>query len=203
VSVTGQEFRLVVDRPLTPAGSRSEGAARAPRVLETVRVPNEVSFLHPGAPAKSLVSSADAAGGLVLEPLADGKQPRLLLLAGPGSTPPMVNGRGAPRVCLLRVGDQLLLDDGRLLHVTAFHSPRVGPATAQQVGKKCPICLTAVKRAVRVFTCCVCESVLHCEDPARKAGDEPLECATLARECPNCLQPISVAGGYAYVPRYV
>jgi hypothetical protein len=202
VNVVDQEFHLVIDRPLTPAVSRSDGAGRAPRVLETVRVPNQVSFLHPDAPAKRLVTSAESADGLVLEPLADGLQPRLLLLAGPGTAPPMINGRGAPRVCLLQVGDQLLLEDGRLLHVTAFNSPRVGTATEEQVGTSCPICRTAVGRAARVFTCQWCGSVMHCEDPTRNADTAPLECATIARDCPKCQRPIILAGGFQYVPRY-
>lgn len=197
----GQELHLVVDRPLA-AGPELRRAGRQPRVLETVRVPPDaVSFLDPGAPAAGLVRMDAAAGRWMLEPLVDGPHPRLLLLAPRGTEPPTVNGRGAPRVCLLRVGDQLLLVDGRLLHVTAYDRPRTGTASDEQTGRHCAFCRTPVEKGARVFTC-PCGEVLHHDDPDRTTHADPLECAKLVRECRTCRRPIHLSGGFLHVPSF-
>ncbi len=200
MQVVGNELHLVIDDLLLDGGASS---STAPRVLETVRLPGDVSYLHTGASPESLVTPTASNGALMIEPLPDGPHPRLLLLTPNGAAAPTVNGHGAPRVCLLRVGDQLLLDDGRLLHVTAYSTPMIGPPTEQQIGgPPCPVCRTPIlKKNARVFTC-PCGSVAHFDDPADTAHDACLECATIPSECLVCKEPISLCGGFRYVPDF-
>ncbi len=199
MQVTGNEVHLVIDDALLDGGATSSAT---PRVLKTVRVPGDVSYLHTGAPAESLVAPTGSNGALMIEPLPDGPHPRLLLLTPSGAAAPTVNGHGAPRVCLLRVGDQLLLDDGRLLHVTAYSKPIIGPPTEQQIGARCPVCRTPItKENARVFTC-TCGSVAHYDDPADTGNDSCLECATIPSDCLVCQEPISLCEGFRYVPDF-
>ena len=192
----GRQVHLVIDDTLVDGGA----AAAHPRVLSTVRVPGDLSYLHTGASAESLVTRTGSHGDLMIEPRPDGPHPRLLLLTPDGAAAPTVNGHGVPRVCLLRIGDQLLLDDGRLLHVTAHSTPRIGPPTEQQIGALCPVCRTPIKKKhVRVFTC-TCGSVVHYDDPADTTNDNCLECATIPGECLVCHHPIRLVGGFEYVP---
>jgi len=197
MQAVGNEVHLVIDNALSGGGATSSSA---PRVLQTVRIPGRVSYLHTGAPAESLVTPTGSDGDLMIEPLPDRPSPRLLLLTPDGAAVPTVNGHGAPRVCLLRVGDQLLLDDGRLLHVTAYSTPVIGPPTEQQIGARCSVCRTPItKENVRVFTF-PCGSVAHYDDPADTGNDNCLECATLSSECLVCHHPIRLGGGFEYVP---
>ena len=197
MQAVGNEVHLVIDDSLVEGGASS---STMPRVLETVRVPDDVSYLDTGATAESLVTLTGSDGDLMIEPLPDGPHPRLLLLTPQGAAAPTVNGHGAPRVCLLRVGDQVLLDDGRLLHVTAYSTPMIGPPTEQQIGARCPVCRTPItKKNARVFTC-PCGSVMHHDDPADTPSDICLECATISSECLACHQQICLSGGFQYVP---
>jgi len=94
----------------------------------------------------------------------------------------------------------LLLDDGRLLHITAHSTPRIGPPTEQQIGARCPVCRTPItKENARVFTC-TCGSVSHYDDPTDTTNDNCLECATIPSECLACHHPIRLVGGFEYVP---
>ena len=194
----GTELHLVLDDALR--GGAAVPTA-APRVLKTVRISDSVSYLRSGSSPEALVASSGSNGDLMVEPLPAGPHPRLLLLTPQGAATPTVNGRSAPRVCLLRVGDQLLMEDGRLLHVTAYSTPMIGPATEQQVGSRCPVCLTPIKQDARVFTC-PCGSVTHYDDAAGTPADERLECATIPSECLLCRHPIHLKGGYIHVPDF-
>ena len=183
-----QQLHLVIDDALL--------GGPADRVLRTFRVPDSVSFLHASAPDEQLLADAGPAGSLVVEPLLDGGQPRLLVLTPPDAAAPTVNGRSAPRVCLLRPKDQLLLDSRRILHLTVFYTPRVGPATKKQAGLRCPICRTPIREGCRVFTC-PCDVVLHHDD---KDASNALACAKLPSECPNCRIKVRLEGGFQDVP---
>lgn len=195
----GTELHLVIDSALTVARTaKSVAGEPTAQVLQTLRVPAGVSFLRPNAASRELLHNTAGPHSLILEPQPDGPQPRLLLLAPRGIPAPMVNGRRAPRVCLLRVGDQLLLDDGRLLHVTAYDEPRVGALAEQQAELRCPVCRTPFKKNARVFTC-ACGSTLH-YDTADTPADKRLLCATLSGECASCRRPIRLEGGFQYVP---
>ena len=191
----GRQLHLVIDDFLPGCGAFEP----SPRTLETVRLPDEVSYLHPDAAPTALVTDTSSTGDLVIEPLADGPQPRLLLLTPEGTATPTVNGRRAPRVALLRVGDQLLLNAQRIAHVTAYITPIIGPATKEQAKKRCPVCRTHVKENARVFTC-PCAALYHHDDPAHAAAKDCLECATLPAKCTVCDLPICLRGGFQYVP---
>lgn len=193
----GRQLHLVLDDFLPGNGA----SCPQPRTLETVRLPDEVSYLHPDAAPTALVTDTSSTGDLVIEPLTDGPQPRLLLLTPDGTAAPTVNGRRAPRVALLRVGDQLLLSAQRIAHVTAYITPIIGPATKEQAKKRCPVCRTPVKENARAFTC-PCGTVYHHDDPARAAAKDCLECATLPTKCTVCRLPVCLRGGFQYVPDF-
>ena len=192
------ELHFVVDDAL----ATMTGAGKvSPSVLETLRVECDMSHLRLDAPAEddALLTRAASKRSLVIEPLGDDRQPLLLLLTPPGVGVPTVNGRRATRVCLMRVGDQLLLDDGRLLHLTAFDTPRVGEPSDQQLGVPCPVCRTPIDKDARVYSC-PCGSTLHYDDSTDAGDNDRLLCATLASECMSCRRPINLNGGFRYVP---
>jgi hypothetical protein len=186
-------LHLILDETLV------EGSAGSSRpVLKTLRVPSGVSYIRPKAPLGSLLTGVISDGNPMIEPLTGGPQPRLLLLTPPAAGAATVNGRTAPCVCLLRVGDQWLLDDSRLLHVTAFDTPRIGPAIGLEDGVVCPVCRTPFSQDGRVFTC-PCGRTLHYDDDD-VTEDRRLLCVLLASECSNCRRPINLNGGFRYVP---
>lgn len=199
------EFHLIVDHALLgdPTGTTTPPLAPAtverPATLETVRVPG-FSYLRTDAPTDKLVGDTPTEDSFAIEPVADGPRSRLLLVAPRNAPAPRVNGRRAPRICLLRTGDQLLLADGRLLHLTAFHNPPIDAATEQQAGIRCLICRTPVKAGSRVFCCPSCDSLMHCDDPAEAGDGDRLECAKLPSSCPGCRHPMKLDGGFDYVP---
>ena len=191
---TGTELHLILSTSEPAAASR-------PRVLETLRVPAGVSYLRQDAPLDNLLGKKPGNAALVVEPLAGNAEPRLLLLAPSGAPPATVNGRRAPRVSLLRPGDQLLLDDGRLLVLTAFDTPRIGPAADARPGATCPVCRTPfTEENARVFTCS-CGTTLH-YDTEDVPEDRRLQCAALATECATCRAPVHLQGGFrdVYIP---
>lgn len=191
------ELHLVVDDTLF-----RDARARGSRpVLDTVRVPRGVSRLCSGAAPHAVVGPVPSTpGGPLLEPLEEGGE-RLILVTPRGVVAPRVNGRRAPRVCVVRAGDQILLEDGRILHVAVFHTPRIGAATEDQIGRICPICRTPIERGDRVFACPNDGTTLHLDSPETTARPEPLECATLPSECPGCRTTIDLSGGFHHVPR--
>lgn len=207
-----QQPHLVVDDALAGdlSGAPPRAGARAGRVLATVPVPSGAVFrIEVDTPVEALLQRIEDPAGaddahVVLQAVADGPHLRLLLLTPRGAAAPRVNGRRAPRVCLLRTGDQLLLESGRLLHVTVFDSPRIGAPAAAQRGMRCPICHTPIDRGrkdARVFTC-PCGTAMHLDDPTHTPAEDCLECATLPAECPSCRQPIRLSGGFRYVPNF-
>jgi hypothetical protein len=204
--VASPELHLIVDCGLPgtlsssgPVKPEADSSTDRPRALKTLRV-SGVSYLHPGGPVENLVGEAPADDSLVIEPLADGSQPRLLLVTPRSAPVPRVNGRLAPRVCLLRLGDQLLLDDGRLLHLSAFQRSPIVSASEEQAGSLCPICRTTIEPGTRVFCCPSCGLLLHCEKRAEPDDENRLECAKLRSDCPSCRNPVNLSGGFQYVP---
>jgi hypothetical protein len=191
---TGTELHFVIDEGL----STSPSEPRQNQVLQTLRLPATVCFLRPGADSANLLDHTSESGSLLLDPLPDGPQPRLLLLTPRGIAAPKVNGRRAPRVYLMRIGDQLLLDDGRLLHLTAFDSPRVGAIAEPQATTRCLICRAPFKSNAQVYTC-PCGAAMH-YDPAEVPEDSRLLCATLSAGCTSCQRSIQLEGGFRHVP---
>lgn len=190
---TGTELHLVIDPGL------SDSRAVPTAALQTLRLPASVCFLRPDAAAAAdLLHGTANSGSLVLDPLPDGPQPRLLLLAPEGVAAPRVNGRRAPRVCLMRIGDQLLLADGRLLHLTAFDSRRVGPGVGLRADARCLVCRAPFQDDAQVYSC-PCGAAMH-YDPAEVPASARLLCATLSANCASCRRSIRLEGGFRHVP---
>ncbi|MFI5379499.1 MAG: hypothetical protein ACHRHE_09395 [Tepidisphaerales bacterium] len=134
-------------------------------------------------------ASAGIAEGTVVEPLALRRRSVVLLVTHTGRSP-RVNGQPVPRVAVLKENDHLLLDGaaGTLLLVRDA-TPCIGPAPADFIGHPCPFCRVPFDSGTRVLLC-VCGQPLHFADPG--AGEDRLECARLAAECPVCGRPIGL-----------
>jgi hypothetical protein len=163
-------------------------------------VPGGVSYMQAGAAGPPrLLAQAPAQGepAFAVEAVG-GRQPQLLLLS-PAGARVRINGQPAPRVALLSIKDQVQLDGGPVLHVTAYHAARVGPTPDDQLGQECPVC-RAPLAATTVYVCPGCRTALHCEGEDK--GPERLECARLTSECPTCRAPVVMQEGWAYLPEY-
>ena len=139
----------------------------------------------------------DGDAARVVEPLLLGGRPRLLVVSGDGSTnaagAARLNGRPAPLVCLLEVGDQLLLPGGTLLRLAVFHPSRIAAPTADQAGHKCALCRTPIGSGGRIYACPT-GCLLHFE--AEPGTAAPLECAKVGDSCPVCRRRIELEEGF-------
>ena len=169
--------------------------------LKAIAVPDHPRYLtinDAGAPRLSADPCPTAA--LVVEPVYDGVQPKLLLLnLSPGGAPARINGRPAPRAALLSVADQIRFDD-YLLHVTSYNRPRVGPVASDAAGGRCPICSLPFEAGDVAYSCSNCPGRLHLKSRPRGKKKEVLRCATLVRECSTCHRRIDLTEGWAFVP---
>jgi hypothetical protein len=152
----------------------------------------------PAVGTARLELGAGADEELLLEGVAVGRQPYLLLLS-PGQRRPRVNGQWAPRVALLNVRDQVQLPDGTVWHVTLYTGSALGRPEAEHVGKECPVCRLRLTPETTVYVCPSCATATHCEGEDRPA-DERLECIRLSSECPSCGGPVVLGQGYTYLP---
>ncbi len=169
-----------------------------PGEAERLGVPHGVSYLQVGPAAwVRLLAKAPAKGepACAVEPVG-GREPLLLLLSAAGARV-RVNGQPAPPVALLGVKDQVQVGGGPLLHVTAYHAARVGPAPEGLLGRECPVCRVPLA-ATTVYVCPGCGAALHCE--GEEKGPDRLECARLSSECPACRAPVVMQEGWAYLP---
>lgn len=135
-------------------------------------------------------AGAAQAQGIVIEPLTHRRRDVVLVVTHTGRAP-RINGQPAPSIAVLNENDQLLLDGAaEPLTLSCDTAPNVGPVPADSVGRACPFCRVVFAPGTRVYLC-ACGQALHLEDPA--AGEDRLECATLAVECPSCGRPINLA----------
>jgi hypothetical protein len=135
---------------------------------------------------------------LLLEPVGSGQHLKLLLLS-PGERRVRVNGRLAPRLCLLGEQDQFQVDQRHVLHVAIYNRSEPGPAGDDRVGTECPICRTKFTADAIVYTC------PHCATPMHLQGEETpldarLECALAVSECPLCRNKTQMTEGYTWTP---
>jgi DNA-directed RNA polymerase subunit RPC12/RpoP len=180
------QFRFVVDRlhaEARGAGDRRPKAGAAARRPEVLEVPSEgpscLVVGEDGAPRVMRCGDAPD-GALVIEPILAGTNPELLLVSRPGRRP-QVNGQPAPLVALLSERDQVQVSDEIVLHVTTYHQPRIGPPAADQIGRTCPVCRTAItKKTTMVYACWRCGAPMHLE------GKDRLDCARVVSACPSC-----------------
>jgi hypothetical protein len=171
-----RELRLFVE-PL----DGDEDAARASSELQALVVPD-------GVHAFELDET------ILFEPI-DLEGRVALAMTTPRGRRVRLNGASAPRVSVLRVGDQVQLEDV-VLHVTYMRRPRVGPPPKTLVGKPCGLCSVPFTETSTVVAH-DCNTYLHLEPEEGAAGD-PLRCALLG--CPVCNEPVSLEDGYAYEP---
>jgi hypothetical protein len=171
---------------------------------KAIAVPDRPSYLTTNSAGAPRLSPEPRPRGnsLVVEPLYDGAQPKLLLLTlSPGGAPAQVNGRPAPRVAVLSVADQIRFDV-YLLHVTSYNRPRIDPvanADPDDPGR-CPMCSLPFEDGDVVYTCSNCPGRLHMKSKPRGEQEEVLRCATFVRECPSCKNPIDLEEGWSFVP---
>lgn len=134
---------------------------------------------------------------MILEQVVQHRQPRLLLVrAGTGQV--RVNGLPVPHFILLKEKDCLSLDEEFLLHITVYLQPMIGLASAECVGKECPVCRVPFAAASKCYFC-PCGAAMHCED---SGTEESLQCAELCARsgCPACQRPVALTCGYSYMP---
>jgi hypothetical protein len=175
----GGELRLFVE-PL-PAGEAGENGVRDVAELEVISIPAGATTLEvdQGIRFEALTLEGRAALAMVTSP-----ERRV-----------RVNGAGAPLVSVLRIGDQVQLDDC-VLHVTYMRRPRVGAPPAGLVGKPCGLCSVPFT-ATSTVVAHDCNTYLHLE-PEDPSTDEALQCALLG--CPTCNEPVVLDEGYTYEP---
>jgi hypothetical protein len=161
---------------------------------DVLTIPPGVSHLSIDGARPTLRAAHTARAAL--EPL-PGRRGGLLLLTPRRSTL-RVNGRPAPRVCVLHVKDELQLD-GWVLHVTVHQRPHVGAPGTEHLGALCPVCRIAFVAETRVYVCPNCEHATHLED-ASKPAEARLECLALSSDCPQCHEPVRMEEGYVHVP---
>lgn len=229
VAGNGQVLHLIVDSLFPPASLEASAPADEPRggpTLPAIRVPGQPSSLSRPARGGSTVvlnvisTAADVPDDrVIVEPIYGGQEARLVMLMPAGSGCPVrVNGIVPPRVCLLRIGDQVLFGNDVVLHLTAYNVPRLGRAEAAQVGTECLLCRVVFRSGDTVYVC-PCGAAAHCmstgddrsgrdtvagaentNDGVPEEGEEALECAKLLSACPRCSRPIVLVEGFEYVP---
>ena len=171
-----------------------------------LRIPNRLAVIlaGPGCPPQ-LVNRVrfDPERTFIIQPLWDRPRGQLLLLS-PGSRRPLVNGRPAPAVTLLSIGDEILFCTSScvIAHLTVFVRPQIGPSPRDVSGKRCPICKTKFVRDSIVYRCHGCSQLLHGGRPGN-ADRQGLNCAHLCKACPICQSPIQLTAGYAYLPEFL
>jgi hypothetical protein len=189
------DLRVLVE-PLAGWGERRRDVAelRDVPVGEGVRSLDVDSF---AALPRLVAARRDRAPGpraLQLEALSV-ERGSVLLVITPPSVAVRVNGARAPRVAVLRVGDQIQLPEA-ILHVTEYRNVTLGSPSGALVGGKCDLCRGVFDERTVVLVH-GCGSALHLE-PESKPAAERLECALLG--CPNCEEPVSLESGFSYLP---
>lgn len=200
--VERHQFQLLVESlaPVAAPAAAGAGLGAASSALPALVVPPEPAWLwtrEGGPPKIAGAKPGRAACAVLLEPVVQRRQPRLLLVRGAGVLV-LVNGQPAPRFSVLKERDTLRLDGDALLHVTVYHRPVIGPPPAEWIGKECPFCRVPFVAASKCYVC-ACSAVLHCEDAGQ---EDSLECARLRGRagCLACQRPIVLEPGYAYLP---
>jgi hypothetical protein len=154
-----------------------------------------VMHLELGRQALALTEAAPRGPALLLEILPPGGSARLLCLP-PRSARLRLNGRPAPPVALLELGDELQVG-GFTVYVSEHLGGGAVPVPAELVGSPCGLCRLPFAAGTDVARC-RCGEVLHLEGPPKPEA-ERLECALLG-DCPTCSRPLKLAGGWAWLP---
>jgi hypothetical protein len=137
------------------------------------------------------------APALSFEPVHVARRPALLVVTPPSVDRLRINGRPAPRVALLRAGDQLHLDGSCALHVVRKRRLAVVTPPTELVGRPCGYCRVPLAPETTIAIC-DCGVPLHLEQPP-KPESERLECARLTA-CPECRQKFPSEAGELELP---
>jgi hypothetical protein len=185
------DFRFLVEREVVV----DEAALRRAEALPALELEAGLTSLTMEEGAQPLLRAGTSSDVPVFEPVRFDGLPGLLMSTPEGARV-RVNGRRAPRVALLGVGDQVQ-HDGCVLHLTRFRKPRIGAPPAELVGTACPTCRTPVLEDARVVVH-DCGAPIHLEDESTPE-ERRFECA-LVGSCPRCEQPVDLEAGYAWLP---
>ncbi len=134
---------------------------------------------------------------LALEPIRHEGHAWLIFQARGGGI--RVNGFAAPPMGALAEGDQLELDEERLLHVSMHVSPFVGVPAERYVGGKCGYCKSPIRADQVVYVCPYCDAAMHNQGDEVPEGTR-LACATLASACRQCGMAVVFQEEVTYVP---
>ena len=134
---------------------------------------------------------------LCFEPVRVARRPALLVVTPLSVDRLRINGRPAPRVALLRAGDQLHLDGSCALHVVRKRKLEVVTPPSDLVGRTCGYCRVPFVHETTIVTC-ECGVPLHLELPPKPEG-ERLECARLSA-CPECREKVPSEAGDLELP---
>jgi hypothetical protein len=206
VSPTSQTAELpsglhLLVEPLAPEFNNATDAHDLPIVV----VPASASYLYleagDGGRFPSVIRLVDGephlAHALRFEPVRAARRPALLMVTPTGVGRLRINGRPAPRVALLRAGDQLHLDGSMALHVVLKRKLEVVKPPSELVGRPCGYCRVPFTEETTIVVC-ECGVPLHFEGPPKPEG-ERLECAQLAA-CPECQTELPCEAGELELP---
>lgn len=169
------------------------------RALELDRAPRYLRFGAAGVP-ELLAQPVRGEADIMLEVVDAGARSLVLVQQSPEcGGAPRVNGTPMPPLGFVRSGDQMLVR-GRLLHVASFTRPPVAPATAEMVGRECPLCRGPVGARDEVYVCPCGWGPVHWSSEPGEDGGDALECATLLRECAACKRPMILEERWDDVP---
>lgn len=120
-------------------------------------------------------------------------------------TPPCrrtrINGAAAPRVAVVKQGDEISFDDAPTIHVSILEKPFVGPAPAESNGLICPVDKAAIQPGQRVWQCPHCLSVVHHAEPGSPEAGEGYTCLKLCGgKCPVCSRPVRTEKALTWFP---
>jgi hypothetical protein len=163
-----------------------------------VEIPQGVSSFAPkrgAAPRVEAHAEAQAARGIVFETIPSGGRDLLVMRTPPGFSA-SVNGRPAPQLAVLEIGDQLRVGD-ELLHVTRFRRIEAAPPSEDQIGRVCGVCKIEIHAETRIIVH-ECGALLHLEQESVPEL-ERLDCALVG--CQECSLPVEFEAGFVFLPQ--
>jgi hypothetical protein len=127
----------------------------------------------------------------------EGERGAALLMRVPRGLDVRINGRPSPPIALLAVADQVQVAHG-VLHVTRERDGVARRPSAQQLGRKCPVCSVPIDRETRIVVH-ECGALLHAEQSGDRADEaDLLQCSSLT--CPDCDRPVVIGTGLVFTP---
>jgi hypothetical protein len=169
--VAGQQLRLIVER--------LNAEARWAGVVDVAINGGATRVAARGADqahVEVVTDDCNDAKGIVVQPL-PGHTLRLAMWSGHGRA--NVNGQLAPKLAIVRSGDEIDLDglDDLRLHVAVYQPSAVMIAGEEIAGRECAACLRKFDSSSKVYRC-ACGAAFHAETE--------LNCALTLGQCSAC-----------------